>query len=71
MKGNLAELPFPEISADTDRRISALVDAVLRGDGAARSAVEEIVFSVFGLSEKQIGRVRGCVKGKGSAPRTG
>ena len=33
------ELPFPEISAETDKKLSNLVDAVLKGN---KNAVKEI-----------------------------
>ena len=64
LKGNLAELPFPEISADMDKKISGLVDAVLRGETAERDGIEDLVFSIFDLSDEQINYIMRSVNGK-------
>ena len=39
LKGNLMELPFPVISAETDQKLAGLVDEVLKGN---KNAVKEI-----------------------------
>lgn len=39
LKGNLMELPFPEITPETDRKLTCLVDKVLKGN---TQAIQEI-----------------------------
>ena len=64
LKGNLAELPFPEISVDMDKKISELVDAVLNGETAKRDDIESIIFAIFGFSDEQKNYIRRNVNGK-------
>ena len=47
LKGNLMELPFPEISAETDKKLTKLVDEVLKGNQNAIKTIDEIIFDVF------------------------
>ncbi len=47
LKGNLMELPFPEISADTDKRLTQLVDEVLKGDVVAMKIIDNEVAKLF------------------------
>lgn len=47
LKGNLMELPFPEISAETDKKLTALVDEVLNGNQEAVQLIDDEVKRVF------------------------
>lgn len=47
LKGNLMELPFPEIAPETDKKLSKLVDDVLKGNQSAIKAIDDIIFDVF------------------------
>ena len=49
LKGNLMELPFPEISAETDKKLTQLVDEVLKGNNKAVKLIDYELFKVFGL----------------------
>ena len=49
LKGNLMELPFPEISAETDEKLTELVDKVLKGDKEAVQLIDSEIFKVFEL----------------------
>ena len=64
LKGNLIELPFPEISEHEDIELSSLVNEVLNGDSTKQEIIENYVFSIYGLSQEQIQYVRRTVNGK-------
>ena len=49
LKGNLMELPFPEISADTDKKITELVDEVLKGNKEAIKEIDSEIETIFGV----------------------
>lgn len=64
LKGNLIELPFPEISEHENKRLSLLVDEILNGDNTKQAVVENCIFSIYGLTQEQILYVREMVNGK-------
>ena len=64
LKGNLIELPFPEISAADNEKITSLVDEILGGNSAKQEEIENCIFSVYGLTEDQITYVRRIANGK-------
>ena len=64
LKGNLIELPFPEISENENKELSLLVDEVLNGDSSKQKIIENYVFSIYGLKKEQIQYVRRMVNGK-------
>ena len=64
LKGNLIELPFPEISAADNEKIASLVDEILSGNSAKQEEIEKYVFSVYGMTDEQITYVRRMVYGK-------
>ncbi len=47
LKGNLMELPFPEILPETDKKLTQLVDEVLKGNGEAVKLIDSEIFKVF------------------------
>ena len=47
LKGNLMELPFPEISAETDKKLTELVDEVLNGNKEAIKKIDNVIFNFF------------------------
>ena len=47
LKGNLMELPFPEISPATDKKLTKLVDEVLNGNKEAIKDIDNEIYSVF------------------------
>ena len=51
LKGNLMELPFPEISEETDKKLTQLVDEVLRGNKEAVKAIDNAIFDVFEIKQ--------------------
>lgn len=63
LKGNLIELPFPELSATDNAKITSLVDELLGGNSAKREEIENYIFSFYGLTNEQITHVRIIVNG--------
>lgn len=47
LKGNLLELPFPNISAETDRRLTQLVDEVLNGNKSVVEVIDNEIDAIF------------------------
>ena len=64
LKGNLMELPFPEISSSDNEKITALVDAILKGDIEKQEVIDRYIFAIYGLTEQQISYIRRTVDGK-------
>lgn len=49
LKGNLMELPFPEISVETDKKLTELVDKVLNGNKEAIKKIDSEIETIFGV----------------------
>ena len=64
LKGNLIELPFPEISEADNKQLSSLVDEVLCGDSTKQADIDVYIYSVYGLTKDQITYIRSVVNGK-------
>lgn len=64
LKGNLIELPFPEISDEENNQITMLVDEVLSGNRSKQEIIDNIIFSIYNLTDSQIAHVRRTVNGK-------
>ena len=64
LKGNLMELPFPEITREENDKLTKLVDQVLSGDNSKQGVIEDYIFSIYGLTNDQIAYVRRTAHGK-------
>ena len=64
LKGNLMELPFPEITKEENDKLTTLVDHILSGDNSKQKVIEDYIFSIYGLTNEQITYVRRTVHGK-------
>lgn len=64
LKGNLIELPFPELSETENNILTALVDEVLSGDNSKKEIIEKFIFSIYGLTDNQIMYVKRIVNGR-------
>ena len=58
LKGNLSVLPFPKISAETDKKLSALVDAALQGNTEAPKEIDDLIFSLYQLDKEEINLIK-------------
>lgn len=47
LKGNLMELPFPEISEEIDKRLTKLVDEILKGNKDAMQLIDNEIAALF------------------------
>lgn len=63
LKGNLLQLPFPEISSDINEKLTELVHETRRGSQSAEREIEQIIFQFFDLSETEISRVEEELRG--------
>jgi len=50
LKGNLLELPFPEISPETDKKLTELVDEILKGNKEAVNDIDDLICSLFSIT---------------------
>ncbi len=64
LKGNLVELPFPEITQAENDTLTELVDEVLNGNIAAQKVIDDYIFEIYGFSKCQIEYIRRIVNGK-------
>lgn len=64
LKGNLTELPFPQISKKENEELTLLVNAVLSGDNSKQETIDNYIFSIYNLTEDQRTYVRRIANGK-------
>ena len=57
LKGNLSMLPFPKITPEQDKQLSALVDRTLSGDAEAVSVIDDFIFGLYQLGKEEIDRI--------------
>ena len=62
LKGNLSELPFPEITEEDDRKLSALAEQAMEGGAEALRDIDEYMAGLFGLSEEEAAYVEETVR---------
>ncbi len=64
LKGNLLQLPFPEIDEEQNCRISALVDKIMQGHLEDMERLQNEIYLLFNLSNNQIKYIRTTLYGK-------
>lgn len=64
LKGNLLELPFPQISENDNRVLTAMVNDMLTGDVKGQESIDNYIFTIYGLTEDQKKYVRRNVNGE-------
>lgn len=64
LKGNLLELPFPQISENDNRVLTAMVNDMLTGDVKGQESIDNYIFTIYGLTENQKKYVRRNVNGE-------
>ena len=57
LKGNLSALPFPKITTETDKQLTALVDEALKGDKEAPKEIDSLIFSLYEFSIEEINQI--------------
>ena len=58
LKGNLSALPFPKITPEEDKKLSALVDEALAGNNTAVEEIDSFVFSLYQLDSEDIALIQ-------------
>ncbi len=54
LKGNLLELPFPELCGEQNARLEAWVEGILAGDSRLDASIQEWLYGFYGFSERQV-----------------
>ena len=54
LKGNLSALPFPKITAETDKQLTALVDKALKGNVEAVAEIDKVIFAMYEFDTEEI-----------------
>lgn len=54
LKGNLSTLPFPKITAEQDKQLSALVDEALKGNADASKEIDSVIYSLYQFDAEEI-----------------
>ena len=57
LKGNLSTLPFPKITAEQDKELTALVDRALNGDADAPAEIDSFIFALYEFSIEEINQI--------------
>ena len=53
LKGNLLELPFPDISSEEDNRISCYVENIISGNTEYHDKLQKIIYNFFNIDDTQ------------------
>lgn len=62
LKGNLLQLPFPEISPEQDCKISAMVDYIISYNSKNYESLEREIYQIFQLSDRQIRHIKNSIR---------
>ena len=54
LKGNLSTLPFPKITEEQDKQLTALVDLALSGDSKVLDKIDALIFALYDLNTEEI-----------------
>lgn len=54
LRGNLSELPFPQIDEETDKLLTSLVDEIIYDGKDKQEEIDNIVYGVFDLDSKRM-----------------
>lgn len=64
LKGNLIQLPFPNLNSTQDSELSSLVDACLKGDSFAHDRIQHWLKNYYDLTDKEVEHIDGVINGK-------
>ena len=53
LKGNLLQLPFPDISEQENKWITEIAEDILKGKNQQKQIIDEMVYDIFGLEQKE------------------
>ena len=58
LKGNLCELPFPQLSSDDDCEWTEISNRLVNGDNSVIDLAQETVYQYYGISVRQINYIK-------------
>lgn len=64
LKGNLSELPFPNILESQDQLISSYVQKILEGDNSFIPIVDDTIYELFGITPTQKKYIKEYLNGR-------
>ncbi|MGX2973299.1 hypothetical protein, partial [Helicobacter sp. T3_23-1059] len=62
LRGNLEQLPFPQITHSQDKKIAFLVEQILDGDDKSAHLVNEQIYQIFGINKNQQQHIKKALK---------
>lgn len=67
LKSHLCSIPIPEISQNQDRMISTLVDEAIYGNEEAHERLQNLIYSLYSLSEIESKQIKESLNGKATS----
>lgn len=64
LRGNLEQLPMPQITQKQDSEISALVSKIISGDKAYDAELQGKIYDIFGFTSNEQNYIQGTLNGK-------
>ena len=64
LRGNLEQLPMPQITQKQDSEISALVSKIINGDKAYEAELQGKIYAIFGITNAEQDHIQGTLNGK-------
>lgn len=61
LKGNLEQLPFPEITETDNEEISCFIDEILTGNKEADEKIQKKIYKIYGISEDEVEYISNAV----------
>lgn len=58
LKGNLIELPFPQISSEMDKILRELIQDVIDGDDSKTNLIQDEIYKIYNISIKQKNHIK-------------
>ena len=61
LRGNLSEIPFPEIDEVIDKKITNIVDDILNGNESKIELLQKEIYDIYNISNEQKKYIRKCL----------
>ncbi|MGX3011657.1 TaqI-like C-terminal specificity domain-containing protein [Helicobacter sp. 23-1044] len=64
LRGNLEQLPFPQITRSQDSKIASLVGKIIDGDNVCEMELQAKIYEIFGITDREQIYIKGVLNGK-------
>ena len=64
LRGNLEQLPFPQITHSQDKKIASLVGKIIDGDNVCEVELQAKIYEIFGITDREQIYIKGVLNGK-------